>query len=938
MTNLINTDIDMFEQKLKILNGTFLKTIKGEGGLLSELEDIKKKPNNLGIPKTADGSNTYNTQQFANFIRNIVNFNINNYNTIPTTTNDNMIFIQKTTTNGVDSYSFNENVKKHIIETLKVINVFVDILEAYKNCIDNEQKNIDSYASGYTNDIIIEQIELVSNTTRFYNSKGTGMYPSADYKNVGYIRPIVESTNSPKKTVLYLSIESFYNGMTTPGNKYDYNNMFTKTKLNPLSITLDIIDDNILGTDSKTTETKESEIVIKNYARQIYSGIEDKNILPYNLTLDQRNKNLIVYLLKILFNLDPNFRKQCVYALYYYYKFVQLYSTLVINVCNVMYTNVMNTGATPLRIETLNMSLTNMPKESIAFMSRVVSGIEIKTEGSGYTSAPQITFTGGADLGARTTITQALMIANLDNGKILTTSTISIANGRGSGYVNNPIPTVDAPSSSSGTRATALSTIVPIAFEDNQLTHDKNIDKLSSIMTEISTSLNIINSEFSKFANNESIINPITISTSIGESAANKTIITLSSDNNVIITITKTSIINSLKNLISKDDIINNFIVYDNINKHSYSIKKIIESDINGATIIYITLNAVFNRIDIPIDNIDTKIFRNNSNDEIAKPTTTTNVDYTGISSTALYDFLQMKKKDLNTYKNEYIYNRDDIARLDENIRINSSKVEHQNNLYDTQYNKNVFLTRQIISYNTIIAVIFIILIVINILNFDQLFIKTISLICLGVVLLLFVVYFISNITYVEAFTMPSVDKLLALKTSSFNMKNIYDSSPTQNDYNTKKVTILNDEIKLLNKNFLSFFEKLIITLPTSDNIDFYKEVKGLITNDKNQKVYTNKVLLIKRDQSDTNMDTLKYEMENNKLYIVSLLIATIIFISIYNMYINYVSNDRFLSLTVFVCIIILIVIAAYYVIRSNRRVRTFYKNIYWGPETSTRF
>ena len=85
-------------------------------------------------------------------------------------------------------------------------------------------------------------------------------------------------------------------------------------------------------------------------------------------------------------------------------------------------------------------------------------------------------------------------------------------------------------------------------------------------------------------------------------------------------------------------------------------------------------------------------------------------------------------------------------------------------------------------------------------------------------------------------------------------------------------------------------------------------------------------------------MDTLKYEMENNKLYIVSLLIATIIFISIYNMYINYVSNDRFLSLTVFVCIIILIVIAAYYVIRSNRRVRTFYKNIYWGPETSTRF
>ena len=70
----------------------------------------------------------------------------------------------------------------------------------------------------------------------------------------------------------------------------------------------------------------------------------------------------------------------------------------------------------------------------------------------------------------------------------------------------------------------------------------------------------------------------------------------------------------------------------------------------------------------------------------------------------------------------------------------------------------------------------------------------------------------------------------------------------------------------------------------------------------------------------------------------MSLLIATIVFLSIYNMYINYVTNDRFLSLTVFICIIILVVIASYYVIRSNRRVRTFYKNIYWGPETSVRF
>ena len=70
----------------------------------------------------------------------------------------------------------------------------------------------------------------------------------------------------------------------------------------------------------------------------------------------------------------------------------------------------------------------------------------------------------------------------------------------------------------------------------------------------------------------------------------------------------------------------------------------------------------------------------------------------------------------------------------------------------------------------------------------------------------------------------------------------------------------------------------------------------------------------------------------------MSLLIATIIFITIYNLYINYVSDSRFLSLTVFICIIILFIVASYYVIRTNRRVRTFYKNIYWGPESSIRF
>jgi hypothetical protein len=935
-TTLDNKDIMKFQKILNTFSSTFLNTISNDGGLLSEINTITKKPNNLSIPKTSEiKTNTYNTAQFANFIRNILNFNIKNYDAIGIIEDTNMIHVKKTTISGVDSYSFNNNVKTHIIETLKVINVFVDILEAYKNCIDSEIKSA-NYTSGYTNEIDIHRIELVSNTTRFYTGENAGMFPIQEIKNVGYIRTIAES-NSSRKNVLFLSIESFYNDMNNP--KYNYNNMFTKTNLQSFGSQKNIIINNILNTDAKEYELRDATVVDKTYARQIYSGVEHKDLEEFNLTLEERNKNLIVYLLKILFNLDPNFRKQSVRALYYYYKFIQLYSTLIINVSNVMYTNGFNPSVQCHCIETLNMSLMNMPKDKIRDMSRAVSGIEIKVQGKGYSSTtPVIVITGGGSTAitpaiADPTATKAVATVNQVNNIIPINSIVNITNN-GSGYINNPSITITAaPSVAGNSNATASITIIPIAIE-NIINNEKNINTLKKIIVDISNSINAMNFEFTSFARNESDIF-ITISTSTSETGE-KTNVSLATPN-VLITITKPAIINNIKKLMSNDDIIKNYMVHDKINKYSYSILKIIENTSN----IQITLNATFEVEDYPENNIDTKLFRGNDNIEIVKPAVSTDVTYLKISNTADKDFLEIKKKDLNTYKNEYINNRDDIDRLNENIRINLNKVENQKNLYNTQYNKNLFLTRQIISYNTIIAAIIIILIVINMINVDQLFIKTTSLVCLGVVLLLFAVYFIANITYIETFGVAAVTGLSdldILKTTSFSDTTKWVSPPSQSEYNTDKLKILNSKISDLNKSFIGFFEKLIITLPTSDNVDFYKEVTGIITYDKDSKTYTNNVLLLNKDDAINNLDILKYEIENNKLYIMSLLIATIVFISIYNLYINYVSNDRFLSLTVFICVIILIVIASYYVIRSNRRVRTFYKNIYWGPETSVRF
>ena len=937
-TALVNEDIDKFQKILNTFSSTFLKTINNEGGLLSEINSIGKVPNNLNIPKTSDtNTNTYNTAQFANFIRNIVNFDIINYNSITTTENTNMVYVKKTIISGVDTYSFNNNVKKHIIETLKVINVFVDILEAYKNCIDSEVKT-NSYTSGYTNEIIFDRIELVSDTTRFYTATGTDMFPAKEIKNVGYIRTVIESDGSNRKTVLYLSIESFYTNMKN--SDYNYNNMFTKTNLQSLSSPKDIIDKNILNVGAQADELTDATVDDRSYARQIYSGIEHQNLQEYDLTLERRNKNLIVYLLKILFNLQPNFRKQSVKALYYYYKFIQLYSTFIINVSNVMYTNVLTSSMKCNCIETLNMSLINMPSNSIANMSRVVSGIEIKSDGSGYpagTASIEIREGGGVGKTAPTGANIATAVVSVSSNRIPINSIITIGE-RGSGYVNTPTISIAAPTiGTTNVRATASVTITPIAIENNTKSHDKNIETLTDIITQTSTSINTMNTEFSSFATNESDVF-IVISTG-SETTPNKTNVSLVNNIYVLITIKKLDIIKRVKNLMNNDNIINNYMVHDKINKYTYSILKIIEKSDSS---IEITLNAIFVLDDLPENNIDTKIFKSNKNTLLTKPAdSSAKISYSDINNINSKDFLEIKKKDLNTYKNEYINNRDDIERLNENIRINLNKVENQKNLYNTQYNKNVFLTRQIISYNTIIAAIIIILIVINMLNVDQLFIKTTSLVCLGVVVLLFAVYFISNITYIETFGVAvdtSLSNLDTLKSSKFTNTASWTSTPSQTEYNADKIKILKTKIKELNKNFIGFFEKLIITLPTSDNVDFYKEVKGIITYDKDSKVYTNNVLLLNKDDAINNLDILKYEIENNKLYIMSLLIATIVFLSIYNMYINYVSNDRFLSLTVFICVIILVIISSYYVIRSNRRVRTFYKNIYWGPETSVRF
>ena len=102
--------------------------------------------------------------------------------------------------------------------------------------------------------------------------------------------------------------------------------------------------------------------------------------------------------------------------------------------------------------------------------------------------------------------------------------------------------------------------------------------------------------------------------------------------------------------------------------------------------------------------------------------------------------FLSVNKKDLNQYRLDYNTNKVELSKLNEIIDMNERIVNNQKSLYDAQYNKNTFLNRQILIFNIIICIIVLILIIINVINVEKKHIKSISLACMGVILLLLVI------------------------------------------------------------------------------------------------------------------------------------------------------------------------------------------------------
>jgi len=938
-TTLTNKHVKTFDDILKTYYNSFFKDITHKN-ILEELNNIT-----TFTPMNIDGTTpVYTTNQINKFIRNIINFDIKNFDNLKSLKRDTNMEFVGTDTDG--TFAYNDKIKDVIIDKLNIINVFVDLLDAYKYCIDNENNGI--VKSGYTDNVEIESIQIVADTTRIY--KDGVIYPSIlQAPNAGYIRKI-NYANATAKTTLFLSIQSFnakfFNNDNTPDNTL-YNDLFTKiigatelgggTETTAVEdpVTADILPTTI-SIDAKDSDINTTHLITNTvYQRQIFLKRDVDTTITNDDTRKGSNKHIIKNFLKCLISIEQALRKQTVYALYYYYNFVQLYSTLIINICNVMYANVRNANQ-PFCIETINTTYSEK-------YSRSISGVRISAPGSGYTDAAAgVTkkFTFNTDHTSATNGRVNAVYEQLTKlPNVPTLTTLPNITNRGKGYSQSLEYTSVTVSPVGGSGAKITTIIVPVAKANNNNSQAENIDRFEAVYNNVITSITLLQNDIIRYGidNNfrdKNIVIVDSTSTSANVVRVKKNIGNIN-NNKVIIIITNQQTIKLLDKLDDENDLVNNYYVYDNILKYNYLISDYYSSKITISSLVSetreIILNAYFNNADaISANNdIDDTKFYDIFKDKVNAPITSFPNDIHELSVPgAGIIFLSVNKKDLNQYRIDYNSNKIELSKLNEIIDMNERIVNNNKSLYDAQFNKNTFLNRQILIFNIIICIIVLILIIINVINIEKKHIKSISLACMGVILLLLVIYYISNITYIETFAVN--DKILKLKMEYAN------TNPAA--HGTTKKNTIDEIIGEINIKFISYFEKISVVLPSVDTTTFYKEIKDTTQSDIYKKNYIDNILKSKVSQSSNDMNALKYEVENNKLYILTLLISSIIFVGLYNIYVNYINNDKYVSLIIFISFLIFIIIISYYIINSNRKVRTTYKNIYWGPELSRDF
>jgi hypothetical protein len=288
---------------------------------------------------------------------------------------------------------------------------------------------------------------------------------------------------------------------------------------------------------------------------------------------------------------------------------------------------------------------------------------------------------------------------------------------------------------------------------------------------------------------------------------------------------------------------------------------------------------------------------------------------------------------DIDKDYNNIVSNTDTV---EQNINMYKTKIKNNTTLYELHKSRNNLLYNQVMSYLIIVGVLIAILVIINIANVEKPLIKSITLGCLAVIIILFMSYYIMNTLYIEEGFTVSDNSFIGYDLCPTDSCKLSDADATKpNEYADTIITNKKNYVKnFLNTNAKELMLMIILKSPSIVNDSLKGNNEKLVTISKNiynEKLYLNDVLYSKKSDSEMNVDVLKYENKNYDVYIVCILFLALIMVGSYT--VNIYTDNKYMDLLILIMVILFVCLFTYFVLYTNRIVRTVSTNYYWGNQ-----
>jgi hypothetical protein len=298
---------------------------------------------------------------------------------------------------------------------------------------------------------------------------------------------------------------------------------------------------------------------------------------------------------------------------------------------------------------------------------------------------------------------------------------------------------------------------------------------------------------------------------------------------------------------------------------------------------------------------------------------------------------VKITSQDIDKDYNNIVSNTDNV---EQNINMYKTKIKNNATLYELHKSRNNLLYNQVLSYIIIVAVLISVLVIINVANVEKPLIKSITLGCFAVIIILFMSYYIMNSVYIEENFAESGKTSVGYDLCPANSCKKSEATPStdsniEGEYTQNILTNKKNYVKtFLDTNARELMLMIILKSPSIVNDSLKGNNEKLVSISKNiynEKLYLNDVLYSKKSDSEMNVDVLKYENKNYDVYIICILFLALIMVGSYTA--NIYTDNKYLDLLILIMVILFVCLFTYFILYTNRIVRTVSTNYYWGNE-----